>query len=86
MTLELQLRFIILASFLSPENLHEDGEISNQEADAKYKVLMKRWRELEKQAGQKVDEEVPWDWYKLIDKHANQYYNLLEEENRLRWN
>lgn len=53
---ELQKQFANLACALSPENLHEDGEISQAQAQRKYNGLMKQWRELEKQAGRKVSE------------------------------
>jgi len=86
MTDELKLRFLILASWLSPENLHCDGEISNAEANAKYRYLMKRWSQLERQAGQQVGEEDAWKWCKLSDDNDKLYYKLMDEENRLRWN
>ena len=40
---------------LSPENLHEDGEISAYKASLKEADLMKKWRKLEKKVGQKVE-------------------------------
>jgi len=39
--------FINLASSLSPENLHCDGEISRAEAQRKYNRLMREWAKLE---------------------------------------
>lgn len=48
--------FASLTYQLSPENLHEDGEISEAQAQKKYNAIMKRWRELEKQVGRKVTE------------------------------
>ncbi len=49
--------FSRLASELSPENLHCDGEISNAEANRKYRRLMKEWRSLEKKVGRTVTED-----------------------------
>lgn len=53
---ELTKAFSDLACRLSPENLHEDGEISQAQANRKYRQIMKEWKELEKQAGRKVAE------------------------------
>jgi len=52
-----------LASRLSPENLHCDGEISNAEAQRRYRQIMKEWAELEKQLGRKMTEDEVWDNY-----------------------
>lgn len=53
-------KFLDLASALSPENLHCDGEISVAEARKRYRVLMGEWRELEAEVGHKVSEEEVW--------------------------
>ena len=55
-------KFNYLACRLSPENLHCDGEISKAEAQRKYRILMKQWRELEKEVGRKVTEEEIWEF------------------------
>lgn len=47
-------KFFKLINRLSPENLHCDGEISISQAQARQRQIMKEWRELEKEAGQKV--------------------------------
>lgn len=53
-----------LANSLSPENLHEDGEIKGAEVDRKYRRLMKEWNALEALLGRKVTEEEVWSWSK----------------------
>lgn len=52
---EVQAKLSEFASRLSPENLHEDGEISKAQAQRKYNQIMKELRVLEKQAGMKLD-------------------------------
>jgi hypothetical protein len=52
--------FINLASSLSPENLHCDGEISRAEAQRKYNRLMREWAKLETRVGRIVDEDEVW--------------------------
>lgn len=42
----LRQKFAKLLADLSPENLHEDGEISAEEAEVKYVRIMKEWKEL----------------------------------------
>lgn len=49
--------FDILSGELSPENLHCDGEISRTQAQYKYRLLMREWKELEKMLGRKVSED-----------------------------
>lgn len=56
LTDEVRKEFAQLASQLSPENLHEDGEISAARAQMKYIRIMKRWRELERMAGRTISE------------------------------
>lgn len=41
---------------LSPENLHQDGEISPAQARVRYKSLMKERNRLEKELGHEVDQ------------------------------
>ena len=57
---ELLPRFLSLASQLSPENLHCDGEISRAAAHRKYVKLRKEWNRLEKEAGRIVSEDEVW--------------------------
>jgi hypothetical protein len=52
--------FLRLASALSPENLHCDGEISRSQAARKERALLKQWRTLEAEVGRKVDESEVW--------------------------
>lgn len=52
--------FLRLASALSPENLHCDGEISRAQAARKERMLMKSWRALENEVGRKVSETEVW--------------------------
>lgn len=54
---ELFQKFDRLTCRLSPENLHCDGEVSQAEANRRYKQIMKEWRELEIQTGRSVSEE-----------------------------
>ena len=54
--------FSDLSDRLSPENLHQDGEISVEEAEEKYDELMMEWRRLEKIIGLEVSEDEVWDW------------------------
>jgi len=56
MTKEQHSKFLQLASALSPENLHCDGEISRAEAKRKWVRLMKQWRVLEKEVGRTITE------------------------------
>ena len=63
MTKEQHSKFLQLASALSPENLHCDGEISRAEAKRKWVRLMKQWRGLEKEVGRTVSEDEVWAQY-----------------------
>ena len=56
-------KFLDIASALSPENLHCDGEISNAEARRKERVLRAQWRVLEVKIGRRVYEGEVWAWY-----------------------
>jgi hypothetical protein len=52
--------FESIAGQLSPENLHCDGEISNEEARAKEVKLNAAWAALETIVGRKVSEREVW--------------------------
>jgi hypothetical protein len=52
--------FESIAGQLSPENLHCDGEISNEEARAKEIKLNAAWAALETIVGRKVSEREVW--------------------------
>jgi len=54
--------FASLMGQLSPENLHCDGEISNEEAHAKYVKLKAAWAALETIIGRKVSDREAWNW------------------------
>jgi hypothetical protein len=62
LTKEVKKHFLDLACRLSPENLHEDGEISGGDAELKYRRLMREWYALEQQVGREVDESEVWEW------------------------
>ena len=68
MNKQLKIKFVRLDSQMQPENLYEDGEISNAEADRKYADLQLQWQALEKQACQLVEEdsEEIWGWAKEL--------------------
>ena len=51
---ELTQAFSSLAMQLSPENLYEDGEISEAQARVKKQKIMQEWRELELKANRTV--------------------------------
>jgi hypothetical protein len=53
---ELTYAFNVLSNRLSPENLHEDGEISRAQAQRKYNQIMAEWSKLETLAGRKVSQ------------------------------
>ena len=67
LTNEIKAKFEDLVCALSPENLHCDGEISNAQAQVKYRRLMKEWAALEKLVGRKVTENEVWDG--IIQRH-----------------
>ena len=50
-------QFVELCNRLSPENLHEDGEISVTAARKKEFRIMREWRALEAKLGRHVTEE-----------------------------
>lgn len=70
MTEEQYQQFLGMSSELSPENLHCDGEISNAEANRKYREIMRRWRKLEKEVGREVTENEVWDIE--LDRYSKQ--------------
>ena len=63
MTDEIFEQLLVLASRLSPENLHCDGEISRAQAQRRYDVIMKEWRKLEARLGYEISEDEVWDIY-----------------------
>ena len=73
MNKEQRQKFEFLVGELSPENLHEDGEISNRQAYQKEKKLMKQWRLVEKELGRKVTEDEIW-------KHSESGTYFFEDE------
>ena len=54
-------KFLDLASMLSPENLHRDGEASKTEVKQRSTFLKKQWSDLEYLVGRKVSEDEIWD-------------------------
>jgi len=68
MTDELFEQFMGLASRLSPENLHCDGEISRAQANRRYREIMKEWKALEVKLGYKTTEDEVWAIY--MAKHT----------------
>ena len=66
-------KFFDLVSELSPENLHEDGEISIRQARQKEKRLLRQWNTLENEVGRRVTEEEVWkEW---LNKHEQETSN-----------
>jgi hypothetical protein len=61
-TPEIKKQFGDLVNRLSPENLSCDGEISQAQARVKLLAIQREWRDLEKQIGMKVTEDMAWDW------------------------
>lgn len=68
-TIEDKAEFLNLASALSPENLHCDGEISRSAAMAKKRKLDAQWAALERKVGRKVTENETWGWHREVDEH-----------------
>lgn len=62
MTSEQKKEFSRLAFNLEPEMLYQDGERSRTEAKKVYAKIMKRWKALEKEVGQKVDQSEALHW------------------------
>ena len=64
-------KFFDLVSELSPENLHEDGEISIRQARQKERRLLRQWNTLENEVGRRVTEEEVWkEWLNTIEQEA----------------
>ena len=57
MTKEQNNIFYDLSMRLEPENLYEDGELTQEEAQEKAEELMVQWRDLEKECCEKVSYE-----------------------------
>ncbi len=55
LSVQLCQEFMNLACRLSPEDLYEDGEISEAQAEKKLKQINKEWSALEKKAGRVVN-------------------------------
>jgi len=66
-------QFKDLACDLSPENLCCDGLLSPAQTRKRYKQIMKKWHELEKEVGHPVSEDDVWGWvYKeMEEEYAN---------------
>ena len=70
MTNEQLHKFFDLVGELSPENLHEDGEISIQQARQKERRLLRQWNILENEVGRRVTEEEVWkEWLNTIKEN-----------------
>lgn len=52
--------FVGLAGALSPENLHSDGEASQEQVQKRLKSINTSWEKLEKEIGYTVTEEDAW--------------------------
>ena len=60
-----------LVGELSPENLHEDGEISIRQARQIERRLLRQWNTLENEVGRRVTEEEVWkEWLNTIEQEA----------------
>ena len=63
-------KFFDLVGELSPENLHEDGEISIRQARQKERRLLRQWNTLENEIGRRVTEEEVWkEWLNTIKEN-----------------
>jgi len=60
MTHEQKMQFRQLASDLSPENLHHDGERTPAQTEKARIKILKEWAKLEKKVGHKVDIDTAW--------------------------
>ena len=64
-------KFFDLVGELSPENLHEDGEISIRQARQKERRLLRQWNTLENEVGRRVTAEEVWkEWLNTIEQEA----------------
>ena len=70
-TLQQKQKFLCLVEALSPENLYEDGMISDADGDLKYEQLMKQWRLLEKEIEREVTEEEIWEQLAFTDLYID---------------
>ena len=70
-TLQQKQKFLCLVDALSPENLYEDGMISDADGDLKYEQLMKQWRLLEKEIEREVTEEEIWEQLAFTDLYID---------------
>lgn len=59
---DLMTKFSELRRSLDPEALSADGERAMEEQRRLYTQLMRKWRNLEQEAGRKVTEKEVWDW------------------------
>ena len=73
MNKEQRQKFEFLVGALEPENIYEDGMISDDEGDLKYEQLMEQWRLVEKELGRKVTEAEIW-------KHSESGTYFFEDE------
>jgi len=55
-------RFLVLLHQLSPESLSCDGELSKKQVEKKRRLLMARWKKLEKQLGRPMTANEVWLW------------------------
>ena len=63
MTKKQKEQFETLVSRLSPENISCDGEISRTQVNARYRQIMKEWKQLEKAVGRKVSQAEVETWW-----------------------
>ena len=56
-------KFFALLTALEPENLHMDGEATEQQVISREKALWRKWKVLEKYVGKKVTTQDIWDMY-----------------------
>ena len=64
-------RYLDLILNPTPENLYEDGMISDADGDLKYEQLMKQWRLLEKEIEREVTEEEIWEQLAFTDLYID---------------
>lgn len=74
--------FQSILNYLSPENLHMDGEASSIHVLGSYTVLTQEWKTLESIIGRRVTEEEVYSWEepsRLSQDLYNQFNNILIE-------
>jgi hypothetical protein len=59
---EIKVKFADLALRLSPENLSCDGLLSRKAQDFRKAEIMKEWKQLEQECGEKVSMDQAEDW------------------------